>query len=443
MFRSIRNKLVVNLLLIVASISACSIDVYRVLSGSEAELSVLFWGGLVVAVFALLQVLKSYKMHLEKIRLLFEAVENNDFTFRFSETKGSEPERITNVTLNRVKEMLSQAKQEAYLQEQYFELILSKSATGVVVCDDRGYVYQSNEAARKLLGQVNFTHLSQLDRIDQNLSAELMNCSDLETKQVVISGEQRLTTLSVKTSYFKKRDALLRILTLNDISSALDEKELESWIRLTRVLTHEIMNSIAPIRSLSELLIRSDDSQSNELKTGLELIHSTSGNLMTFVNHYRQFAKVPPPCKEAIEVEDLLVQCRRFMLSEVCASTKVYIDLEQCDEMPLLMADRGQIVQVIVNLMRNAAEAIGVEKSGRIRLSASLDRHGHWMIGVENNGAPIAKETAEQIFVPFFTTKEGGSGIGLSISKQILRNHQGNLQLMHSTPESTLFTLTF
>lgn len=443
MFRSIRNKLILNLLLIVASVSACSIDVYKVLSGSASELSVLFWGGLVVVVFALVQVLKSYKMHLEKIRLLFEAVENNDFTFRFSETKGSEPERITNVTLNRVKEMLSQAKQEAYLQEQYFELILSKSATGVVVCDDRGYVYQSNEAARKLLGQVNFTHLSQLDRIDEKLSTELMNCSDLETKQVVIAGEQRLATLSVKTSYFKKRDAMLRILTLNDISSELDEKELESWIRLTRVLTHEIMNSIAPIRSLSELLIRSDASQSKELKTGLELIHSTSGNLMTFVNHYRQFAKVPPPHKETIVVEELLVQCRRFMLSEVCDTTKVYIDIEQGDGMPVLMADRGQIVQVIVNLMRNAAEAIGPDKLGRIRLSASLDRHGHWMIGIENNGAPIAKETAEQIFVPFFTTKEGGSGIGLSISKQILRNHQGNLQLMHSTPESTLFTLTF
>ncbi|MGL5729640.1 MAG: sensor histidine kinase, partial [Bacteroidales bacterium] len=217
---------------------------------------------------------------------------------------------------------------------------------------------------------------------------------------------------------------------------------LESWIRLTRVLTHEIMNSIAPIRSVSEFLMNEKEINKYELDKGLDIIHSTSGNLMNFVEHYRRFARIPPAKKEPVDVEDLLMQCRRLMIREVDPHVKIYIDADNVN-VPLL-ADRGQIVQAIINLLRNASDAVKTKPSGRIRLLATFHKNSNqWVIGIENNGEPISKEMQEQIFVPFFTTKEGGSGIGLSISKQIMRNHHGNLQLTYSNQEATLFSLLF
>ncbi|MGL5919844.1 MAG: sensor histidine kinase, partial [Bacteroidales bacterium] len=179
-----------------------------------------------------------------------------------------------------------------------------------------------------------------------------------------------------------------------------------------------------------------------ELRKSLDIIHNTSVNLMNFVEHYRRFARIPPANKEEIQVEELLMQCRRMIISEVAEQVKIYVDTDE-STLPL-HADRGQIVQVIINLLRNAADAVKEKENGRIKLSGTyIPESKRWIIGVENNGDPISKEMQEQIFVPFFTTKEGGSGIGLSISKQIMRNHQGNLQLTQSNHEATLFSLIF
>lgn len=443
MFKTIRNRVVLHLITLIAGVAASSTLLYRFIVGEQEGCSIYFWIALGAVCYAVIELFRCYTLHLDKIRVLFEAIENNDFTFRFSSRSSDKRERITNDTLNRVKEMLSQAKQEAYLQEQYFELILSKSATGVVVCDDRGHIYQSNEAASVLLSQPHLTHLAQLEEIGIKQWSALITAPEGETKQVMIVDGERPVTLSVKHTAFTKLEKRLHILALNDISAELEEKELESWIQLSHVLTHEIMNNITPIRSLSELLLHSTHAKSEELASGLELIHTTSGNLMNFVTHYRQFAKVPPPVKEEIEVIELLTQCRRLMLPEISPSINLYIDVEEEVDVPLLWADRGQLVQVIVNLMRNASEAIALQESGRITLSARFHKKKSWVIGVENNGPAIPKEIIDHLFIPFFTTKSSGSGIGLSISKQIVRNHGGKLQLIHSVKGSTLFRILF
>lgn len=391
-------------------------------------------------VFLLFRIIQNYRYEMRKVQYLLEAVENSDYTFRFAESKRNGAEIITNKTLNRVKDILLQTKQDIIAQEQYFELILDKSLTGFIICDAKGHIHQSNQAALSLLGLNVLKHISQIERIapDFQINEELQG----EGKQIRVSTPNGNRHISLRGTSFKRKNEELLIVTLNDISSELEEKELESWIRLTRVLTHEIMNSIAPIRSVSEYLLRTENNDKLELRKSLDIIHNTSGNLMSFVEHYRRFARIPPANKEEIQVEELLMQCRRMMISEVAEQVKIYVDTDE-SLFPLL-ADRGQIVQAIINLLRNAADAVKEKENGRIKLSGTyIPESNRWIIGIENNGDPISKEMQEQIFVPFFTTKEGGSGIGLSISKQIMRNHQGNLQLTQSNNEATLFSLIF
>lgn len=440
MIRSIRARLIIYLSLIGFSCGAVS---YILFDKGTADNSII-WICLLACIlfFAVYKVFHCFNLYLNKITFLLDAVENNDYSFRFAEDQGSKRERFTHQTLNRVKEILLQTKMEVATQEKYYELILNKSKTGFIIFDSNGFICQSNQAALDLLDSKVLTHISQFERIDSNLHLFIRELQNNDNKPFTLHTAKGTHTLAFRLSFFTKGSSELCMLTLNDISNELEEKELESWIRLTRVLTHEIMNSIAPIRSVSEFLMNEKEVNKHELNKGLDIIHSTSGNLMNFVEHYRRFARIPPAKKEAIEVEDLLIQCRRMMIREVDPHTKIYIDVDNANT-PLL-ADRGQIVQAIINLLRNAADAVKNNPSGRIRLLASFHKKSNqWVIGIENNGEPISKEMQEQIFVPFFTTKEGGSGIGLSISKQIMRNHHGNLQLSYSNREATLFSLLF
>ncbi|MGL5786007.1 MAG: sensor histidine kinase [Bacteroidales bacterium] len=437
MFRFIYSKLISLILLL----CLCTGGICYFIFGSESEYRGIIAGTLcLIALITFFRIIRSYRYEMLKVQYLLEAVENSDYTFRFAERNTKGVEIVTNKTLNRVKDILLQTKQDIIAQEQYFELILDKSLTGFIVSDNKGHIHQTNQAALDLLGLSVLTHISQIERTapEFQINEELQG----EGKQIRVSTTNGIRHISLRGTSFKRKDEELLIITLNDISSELDEKELESWIRLTRVLTHEIMNSIAPIRSVSEYLLQTDNYDKSELRKSLDIIHNTSGNLMNFVEHYRRFARIPPARKEEIRVEEILMQCRRMMINEVAGHVKLYVDTD--DVTVPLLADRGQIVQAIINLLRNAADAVKEKENGRIKLSGTyIPESNRWIIGIENNGDPISKEMQEQIFIPFFTTKEGGSGIGLSISKQIMRNHQGNLQLTQSNKEATLFSLIF
>lgn len=437
MLRYLYSKLIFNVIVLCICIGALCYFYWA----SESSYANLTAGVLVIlSIILFFRIIQNYRYEMRKVQYLLEAVENSDYSFRFAESRKFGVEIVTNKTLNRVKDILLQTKQDIITQEQYFELILDKSMTGFIICDTKGHIHQSNQAALSLLGLSILKHISQIERIapDFQLNEELQG----EGKQIQVSTPNGNRHISLRATSFKRKEKELLIITLNDISSELEEKELESWIRLTRVLTHEIMNSIAPIRSVSEYLLKTENTDKLELRKSLDIIHNTSGNLMSFVEHYRRFARIPPANKEEIQVEELLMQCRRMIISEVAEQVKIYVDTDE-STLPL-HADRGQIVQVIINLLRNAADAVKEKENGRIKLSGTyIPESKRWIIGVENNGDPISKEMQEQIFVPFFTTKEGGSGIGLSISKQIMRNHQGNLQLTQSNHEATLFSLIF
>lgn len=238
----------------------------------------------------------------------------------------------------------------------------------------------------------------------------------------------------------------LRILALNDINNELDEKEIDSWIRLTRVLTHEIMNAVTPITSLSDTLLGLTEAQASkeEIRNGLQTISSTGKGLLSFVESYRKFTRIPTPEPSLFYVKSFIermVELARHQHPDVRVT--FHTDIAPSDL--ILYADENLVSQVVINLLKNAIQAIesdkNTDKEGHINIRAYCNEAEAILIEISNNGPAIPNDIAEHIFIPFFTTKEGGSGIGLSISRQIMRLSGGNLSLLPG--KETTFILKF
>lgn len=232
--------------------------------------------------------------------------------------------------------------------------------------------------------------------------------------------------------------------TLNRIRTIFEQQrqqhEQDSWTKLIRVLTHEIMNTISPVASLSDTLSKSMDENSHselDVKAGLETISSSSKNLIKFVETYRQLSGVARPVRKAIMVEELINKV--FALGNEMAPEGVTCRFQAQEPDLMIYADEGQISQILINLVKNAVQAGASE----ITITGSMGKEDEVILNVANNGQPISPESQEQIFVPFFTTKKKGSGIGLSISRQIMRNHNGSIELTRSDSTATVFTLIF
>ena len=392
-----------------------------------------------LAVYALYRQVGLHHRHAHKVLFLLDAIANDDYSVRFNETDVSQNDRLVNQAFNRVSRMLGQVKKEAVQREKYYELILDCVNTGIVVLNSRGDVYQKNNEALRLLGLEVLTHISQLARVDAALPSQLGRCRPGDKLQVTFTNERGAINLSVRVSGITIREESLRIVALNDINHELDEKEIDSWMRLTRVLTHEIMNSVTPITSLSDTLLARVE-EKEELRQGLQTISDTGKGLLAFVESYRKFTHIPTPVPTLFYVKafiDRMVRLVRHRFPDTRA--EFCIDIRPDDL--ILHADEHLIAQVMSNLLANALQAIGHRENGRISIRAYCDESEAMLIEVADNGPGIPPEVAAHIFIPFFTTKENGSGIGLSISRQIMRLSGGSLTYLPG--EETTFVLRF
>ena len=266
------------------------------------------------------------------------------------------------------------------------------------------------------------------------------NCRPGDKLQVTFHNERGTVNLSIRVSEINVRKEHLRILALNDINTELDEKEIDSWIRLTRVLTHEIMNSVTPITSLCDTLLSMSESKDEEISHGLQTISATGKGLLSFVESYRQFTRIPTPEPSLFYVKafiERMVELARHQ--NPCDNIIFHTEISPEDL--ILYADENLISQVVINLLKNAIQAIGSQPDGKIEIQAYCNDTEEILIEIKNNGPEIPLEIAEHIFIPFFTTKEGGSGIGLSISRQIMRLSGGSLTLLPD--KETRFILKF
>lgn len=388
-------------------------------------------------------IVELYNTQLKKVIFLLDALENNDNALRFSEQTGSESNRMINQLLNRVAQILYEAKSETVQQEKYYELILNCINTGIFVLNDRGAVYQHNGEALKLLGLEVFTHTLQLKKVELTLMEKIEKATSGDKFQVQFNNERGSINLSVRVSDITIRNEHLRIFALNDINSELDEKELDSWIRLTRVLTHEIMNSITPITSLSETMLSLAENKDEEIYRILQTISTTGKGLLSFVESYRKFTRIPTPEPELFYVKPFIQRMVDLARHQhPCDNISFNVNIFP-DEL-ILYADENLISQVVINLLKNAIQAIDNQVDGQVDIHCSCNETDEVLIEISNNGPLISPEVAEQIFVPFFTTKEKGSGIGLSLSRQIMRVSGGSITLkpLHKSTTTT-FVLLF
>ena len=383
---------------------------------------------LLVAVVGYIRLYRHYRRNIKKVTFLFDAIDNGDFSFSFPTEKRFKEDKILHQSLNRIKLFLQHTREEQMDREKYYEQILNAVDTGILVVDSHDNILQHNQAALRLLNTDVLTHMNQ---VKEKLKDE--HLAKHETQAML-------------------KDKHVRIIALSDVSHELSNQEVDSWIKLIRVLTHEIMNTITPVTSLSETLL-TRVTEDKDLKQGLETIHKTGTELLAFVNNYRRFTHVPQPQPALFYVEPFLERMALLCNHEV--------EIEVSPKDLLTYADESLLSHVVTNLLKNAVEAFnGQEKlsaernkqdgneQGRnkqecrsadlqsaaskkefIRLQAYANAQESIIIDVSNNAGLIPEDVASHIFIPFFTTKPEGSGIGLSLSRQIMRVSGGSLSL--------------
>lgn len=390
-----------------------------------------------------------------KMSYFLESVKNNDSTLLFPTNMTGKSIHELYMGLNKVNEQIQQLKIESQQREQYFQTLMEHVATGIVTYNSNGFVLHANSAAKKMLSVDVLTHINQLERISRNLFQAVLNIKSFEQKLVSVGTERGTIVLSLKATSFKTQKEDLVLLSIQDIRNELDEKELDSWMKLIRVLMHEIMNSIAPITSLSESLSKFftidghpalpqeiDEKTIQTTIRGLNVIKEQGNGLMLFVESYRKLTRLPKPDKKMFPVEDLVNRIKILYFSlENSENVKLTVNVNPPDMD--IFADENLISQVLLNLLKNAVEAIGKKPEGKIHIIAGYTTQNRPEICVTDNGPGIPDEIAEQIFVPFFTTRENGSGIGLSLSRQIMRLHGGSLQVKSIPNKETVFCMIF
>ncbi len=400
--------------------------------------------GVAVLSAVLAVIVSSYRVR-RKVNYMLDALEDGETNFRFSERKSR-----LNKTLNRLNGIFKQERLAIREQEKFFGTLLDNVKTGIVVFDtSSGAITYSNSRALQILGLASLVNIKQLRIIDSNLAAAFIaekEVSDPEKNKASFYNEssQKTIVMSKSSALVQGRD--VRIVSFNDVTEELETNQEEAYSKLIRVLTHEIMNTVTPISSLSDALVSYLEPEGDELtperrkalRDGLDTIASSSRSLIQFVESYRNLTRVAPPVKSVFYVRDLASEVME-LTSEQLASSGASLSFAERSDDVILFADRGQIQQIMINLVKNAVQA----GARHISVEARIDSADSTIIDISNDGEPITPEAQKQMFVPFYTTKQDGSGIGLAISRQIMRMHNGQISLKSSTAEKTTFSLLF
>lgn len=367
-----------------------------------------------------------------KIDFMSDALDSGESAFRYSEDHWSD--RRLNRSLNRLRSIFEAEKSDIRERERYFGIMLDHVQSGVIVIDGDKIDY-SNVIARGFLGMSDISSLRQIERISPELANAFRSASETESRASFVSERGTvLFSISACTAGLHGKDVC--IMTFNDITREMENNESESWTRLIRVLTHEIMNTVTPIASLSSALSQNLDAYDTEdVRSALGTISSSSEGLISFVQSYRSLTHIAAPVRKAFYLRDLVNDSVTIAQANWPSARVSYHELS---EDIILYADYGQISQVMNNLIKNAVQA----GASDIDITASIDKRERTVINVANNGEPISETGREQIFVPFYTTKGvSGTGVGLSLCRQIIRLNGGTINLTSSTLEATVFTI--
>lgn len=391
----------------------------------------------------------------KKLTHFLEAIRYSDFTVTFSDEKIGKSFQDLNQAFNDVIREFRKTRKEKEEHFNYLQTVVHHINIGIIVFRKDGQVDLINNAFKKLFKLASLQNINQLNSIDIDLPKVLTRLKGDTADLIKLSVENEILQLSIRSTEFKLRNEEFMLVSVQNIYFELEEKEMESWQKLTKVLTHEIMNSITPISSLASTMKEILNDQNgqpipkenidNELieniHDSLNIIERRSQGLLNFVDIYRNLTRIPKPNFRHFLVQDLLntvIELHRQKISKSQINCMVKVVPENL----MLLADPDLIEQVLINLFINAMHATADIENPKILFLAE-ELNGKTLIHVVDNGKGIKPDMMEKIFIPFFTSKKDGSGIGLSLSRQIMFLHKGFISASSEEGKDTVFTLRF
>ncbi len=377
----------------------------------------------------------------------FSAVQYDDFTANTSSaTKGAAFEDL-HQGFNLVNRKFRDIRAEKEANHQFLQTIVRNVEVGLLCVNEKEEVILMNDALQELLHKSYLVNLSGLKKVDDKLSEIVEQLKPGQRELLKISIQNDLLQLSIQLVEMRMPQEVYRLYTFQNIQNELEAQELISWQKLIRILTHEIMNSVAPISSLSSTMFQwlqvdeeLDERRLDQIKRSIGVIQKRSEGLLAFTETYRRLTRLPPPQFELLNVQSLIEEVATLMSSDF-EEHQVQLELVYRNEGLTINGDPNLMEQVLINLVKNALDAVKHQEEGKIQIVVFYTPKGKVGIKIIDNGMGIPEEKLEQIFIPFFTTKEEGSGIGLSLSRQIMRMHQGTIELQSTVGEGTVVTL--
>ncbi len=391
----------------------------------------------------------------EDLVKFFSSVQDHDSSVRFQKYTGDHPFRKLHDSMNHLNTIIQQIKIEQERTAHFLQNIVDHVDIGLMSFDDAGKIEIYNRTAKKYFSLQHPWQISTLKIRNKELFDII---SSIKPGQEILHKttiDNLLQSILIKAVEFKFDDHVVKLVSFQNITNELDKKELDSWQKIIRVLTHEIMNSISPITSLTSVIsgyFRNSDNKPLDLSVkineqiisktlyGLNTIEETGKGLLDFVDKYRSLTLLPQPDLSRISMNSLFNRCKVLMESNLPEHIKITSTVSPDDI--TIIADLAQIEQVLINLVKNAVEAIADQENGLIQMKAFCG-DDYVIIQVEDNGTGISADIVDDIFVPFYTTKVKGSGIGLSLSKQIMQNHHGTISVNSTIGYGAIFTLKF
>lgn len=399
-------------------------------------------------------IINNFNQSNRQIAFFFEAIRNEDSSLKFPTSIRQKSLRHLYQSLNNLNDRINEIKLQNEYLKKYYQAFIQHAMTGLMAVNQNNEVEIMNEKAFEYAGIPSFTPLHLIPSRNPALFNTLMGIFPGEaTTYKCVTNDSQINLL-IRSREILHGGKVSKLISLQDIRHELDEKELDSWQKLIRVLTHEIMNSIAPIVSLTGTLRKFfikenqpvtpdmiDKETIENVIEGLVTIEERGNGLVNFVDSYRKLTRIPKPDFVSFRIQEWLEQIQ-LLLKEKMECRHIHFELKTDTRVSELTGDKKLLTQVIINILNNAMEALEeIPENRKIRVSVSISKQNNTIIRIANNGPPIAEETIEKIFIPFFTTKEQGSGIGLSLSRQIIRLHQGHIYA-ESNENATSFLIT-
>jgi len=406
---------------------------------------------LIIQVILLVRNLNRLNKDLESF---FEAIKSNDSSIVFSHRKKNTPFKGLYQQLENINRNIQQIKIENQNQNQYFKALVEHVGVGLIAFNSEGKVTLFNRAASELLRKAYLFRISELETVQPGLCNLLEELQPSDQRLVSLYRQQELLQLSFKSTWIKIMDERIKLVSLQNIRNELDEKELESWQKLIRVLTHELMNSAGPMSStiatLNEFITNSNrkpkkvneltNEMVEDIATGLHILEERSIGMVEFVTKFRNLTLLPKPTFSTFSITKLLANIR-VLMNEKINNRGIDVEIKVPYENMQITADRSMVEQILINLISNAIYALEGIETPRIWLIAKVDENDKPLLIVADNGKGIPEEIRDKIFIPFFSTRKDGSGIGLSLSRQMMRLHGGTLTMTSTPGEMTVFTL--